>query len=79
MALILLYDYHHNLDFANELGTEFKIPMFAISKKNIYEYMNSIGKNPVWSKIDFKAFSKVHNKSLKKYDFSWHRILNEIK
>ncbi len=79
IALILLYDYHHNLDFANDPGIEFTIPMYAITKDNVDEYMTNVGANPDWSKIDFKAFSKVHNKSLKKYDFSWQQIVAQMK
>ncbi len=79
MALILLYDYHHNLDFANDPGIEFTIPMYAITKDNVDEYMTNVGANPDWSKIDFKAFSKVHNKSLKKYDFSWQKVVAQMK
>ncbi|MBN1379895.1 MAG: ABC transporter substrate-binding protein [Gammaproteobacteria bacterium] len=79
IALILIEDYHRNKDFAEELGTVFKIPMYPISKKNIDEYLSIIGTHPNWSKIDFKKFSKTHNKNLQKYNFSWQRIVANMK
>lgn len=78
MALILIYDYQHGKDFADELGTVFKTPMYPISKENINEYLNKIGTHPDWSKIDFKKFSKVYNPDLKKYNFSWHYLMQNI-
>ncbi len=79
IALILLYDFHHGLDFVDDPGIEFTIPMYAINKDNIDEYLTYIGNAPDWSKIDFKLFSKVHNKNLKKYDFSWKSIVKQMK
>ena len=79
IALILLYDYHHNLDFTDDPGTEFTIPMYAITIDTVDDYMTYVGSNPDWSKIDFKTFSKKHNKSLKKYNFSWETIIKQMK
>ena len=78
IALILIYDYEHGKDFAPELGTVIKTPMYVISKDNIGEYLRTIGKNPDWSKIDFRKFSKVYNKDQSRYDFSWARIMKNM-
>jgi ABC-type sugar transport system substrate-binding protein len=79
MALVLIYDHHHGKDFAEELGTVFETPMYTISKGNIDEYLTTVGMHPDWAKIDFKRFSKTYNKDLQKYDFSWQRIVENMK
>ena len=79
IAVLLIHDYYHGIDFVNELGTTFTTAMYPISQDNIGEYMNKIGKNPDWSKVNFKQFSKHNNKALQKYDFSWQRLVGNRK
>lgn len=78
IALILIHDYHHGIDFEKDPGITVKTPMYVISQDNIDTYVNKLGLNPDWSKIDFRRFSKVHNKQMVKYDFSWQAILDSI-
>jgi ABC-type sugar transport system substrate-binding protein len=78
IALMLIYDYHHGRDFADELGTVFKIPMYVVAENNVDTYLSTIGTHPDWSKIDFRKFTKTHNKDLTRYDFSWQRMLENM-
>lgn len=78
IALILIHDYHHGRDFADEPGVSFKTPMYPISQAGIDTYFEKVGPKPDWSKVDFKQFSKVHNTARGKYDFSWQRVLEQM-
>lgn len=74
-ALVLLYDYHHGRDFAEE-STEFISPMFgALNRGNIDRFLEKFSDRN-WSKIDFTRFSKVRNPDLKQYDFSPWRVVD---
>jgi ABC-type sugar transport system substrate-binding protein len=79
-ALVLIYDYHHGYDFADELGASFKTPMVPMSKEDAGRYLEKVGSspNPDWSRIDFRRFTKTHNSGLKRYDFSWERIIEAL-
>lgn len=68
-ALVLLYDYHKGLDFAEELDVKFESSMYAITAENFEQY-SRLPKGVDWDKVDFTRFSKVLNPKLKGYDFS---------
>ena len=73
-ALILLHDYHHGIDFKEELGEQILTSMQAITTDNIQKYMSKF-KDQRWSQVDFKKFSKKYNPKLEKYDFSLEALL----
>jgi ABC-type sugar transport system substrate-binding protein len=77
-ALLLIYDYHHGHDFADDLGVSFKTPMVAMSQSAIRRYLEKVGPDPDWSRIDFKRFTKTHNPDLKRHDFSWARVIEQL-
>lgn len=68
-ALVLLYDYHKGIDFADELNVKFNSEMYAITAENIGQYRR-LGDGMNWGKVDFRLFSKALNPDLKRYDFS---------
>ncbi|RJP84572.1 MAG: hypothetical protein C4518_18835 [Desulfobacteraceae bacterium] len=73
-ALILLYDYHHGRDFAED-GTLLKYKIFgALHIENIDQFINTFGDRD-WRKIDFTRFSKILNPDIRKYQFSVESIL----
>jgi len=73
-ALVLLHDYHHGKDFAEE-GTNLRMKIFdEINTSNVDEYLKKFGKHE-WSTIDFTRFSKVLNPAISKYDFSLNALL----
>ena len=74
LALVLLYDYHHGLDFADSLGTSISTPMYSVTSKNVNEYLAKLD-NVDWNNIDFRQFSKTLNLDLKRYDFSLDAVL----
>ena len=76
-ALILLYDYHNDIDFTDDPGLSTVTTMHAITKNNVAEYLELIG-NRNWNKINFRSFSKVHNPELERYSFSLQSILNSF-
>jgi ABC-type sugar transport system substrate-binding protein len=76
-ALVLIHDYHNGLDFADDLGTTILTQMQLIDRNNVNVYLKNFGDRN-WGKIDFRKFSKVHNKNLKRYDFSLDQLLNQL-
>ncbi len=76
-ALVLIYDYHHGMDFANELGTEITTPMSVLTKRNVADYTEVFG-DKEWAKINFKKLSKKLNPNIKKYNFSLETLKNTL-
>lgn len=71
-ALVMLYDYHHGYDF-EQLRT--KSTFMSLNKDNVQSYLENFGDHN-WDKIDFKKYSKLYNKELKKYKFDFNSLLN---
>ena len=75
-ALILLHDYHHGRDFADE-GLALQRPIFGVlNRNNIDVFLNKFGDRK-WNKVDFRMFSKVLNPHLMKYDFSTEAVIKQ--
>ncbi len=73
-ALVLLHDYHHGHDFADE-STRLKFKIFsALHSGNINLFLDQF-KNRNWGKIDFTRFSKVLNPDITHYPFDVESIL----
>lgn len=73
-ALLLIHDYHYGIDFAEDPGISSTTEMRAITADNVQNYIKWL-RQPDWSKIDFKQFSKKYNSSLQRYDFSLGTLL----
>ncbi len=73
-ALVLLYDYHHGVDFADELGVRFQSSMQAVTAENIDDYEYLLEESN-WIDIDFGQLSKVINNKRKRYDFSLPELI----
>ncbi|MDX1570576.1 MAG: ABC transporter substrate-binding protein [Xanthomonadales bacterium] len=73
-ALIVLYDYHHGIDFADELGVQISTRMQVLTQDNVGDYLERFGSED-WGQVDFKRFSKHLNKDLENYDFSIENLL----
>ncbi|BES72237.1 ABC transporter substrate-binding protein [Marinobacter nanhaiticus D15-8W] len=72
-SLVLLYDYHHGRDFAEE-GVELERPMFTLfDSSKARQYLERFG-NGV-PNMDFSRFSKILNPSLKRYNFEFGQLL----
>ena len=77
-AIVLIYDYANNKDFAS-ISKEMRIPGFsAINKSNVAAYQKKLG-DQKWSVIDFTAFSRAKNPGLSAYDFGLDKVLASIK
>jgi ABC-type sugar transport system substrate-binding protein len=74
-ALVLLYDYHHGRDFASE-RLDWRTELVALTRDNVDEYLRIL-EDGNWEKIDFRAFSKVANPTLKHYDFSLQALFKQ--
>lgn len=72
-ALVLLYDYAHGRDFADE-GLELVYPMFSLFDPPLARRFLERFKDGV-PKMDFRAYSKAYNPKLKHYDFSFAQLL----
>jgi len=72
-ALVMIYDYHHGRDFADE-GLELQRPMFAeftppLADRYIERFSGG------FQGVDFSRYSKVKNPQLKRYDFGFAQLL----
>jgi hypothetical protein len=72
-TLVMIYDYHHGRDFADE-GFELERPMFAeftppLADRYIQRFSNG------FDSIDFSRYSKVKNPQLKRYNFGFAQLL----
>jgi ABC-type sugar transport system substrate-binding protein len=73
-TLVIIYDYHHGRDFADE-GLELERPMFAeftppLADRYIQRFSGG------FDSIDFSRYSKVKNPQLKRYDFGFAQLLD---
>lgn len=75
-VLVLLYDYHHGIDFASS-GTTIKSQMRVIDSSNLDTYLPTMERSN-WKKIDFKQFTKTHNPAVEEYDFSPDAIVRKL-
>ena len=72
-ALVMIYDYHHGRDFADE-GLELERPMFAQFTPQLADrYMERFSKG--FQSVDFRRYSKVKNPQLKRYNFGFAQLL----
>lgn len=77
-ALVVIYDFLKGIDI-NSPNYEMKINFFSpIGKKEVDEYYKYLDKNN-WSKINFKKYTKFHNKNLKEYKFNPKDLLRDYK
>lgn len=72
-AAVLIYDYVSGLDFAPELGSQLEFPTEVATRDNVAQHLRLLR---CVDNIDFKRFSKVHNKLLQRYDFSMAAYLD---
>jgi ABC-type sugar transport system substrate-binding protein len=75
-ALVLLYDYHHGDDFADEIGVNIKVNHLTVidNPTKAKQYRRIIIENP--DLIDFKSFTKKMNTDVELYDFSYANVIS---
>jgi ABC-type sugar transport system substrate-binding protein len=72
-ALVMIYDYHHGRDFADE-GLELERPMFAEFTPRLADrYIERFSRG--FDSVNFNRYSKVRNPQLKRYDFGFAQLL----
>lgn len=72
-AAILMYDYFHGHDFAEE-SVDMRLRMDLLTKANIHQYASKFGSGN-WQQIDFRRFSKAIRPGLQKYQFGLKALL----
>ena len=75
-AIIMTYDYMHDLDFAKDPGVSLTSHMRLIDQSNVGQYGDKL-KNMDWSNIDFQSLSKTHNSNIEKYTFNIFDLLDQ--
>lgn len=75
-VMVLLYDYFSGYDFAQE-STMMRLGMYTFYPENVGHYAEALADNR-WDQIDFSRFSKAHNPQLKKYNFGFQPILEQL-
>lgn len=76
-VMVLLYDYAHGYDFADDGGVERISEMAGLTQDNLAQYLDKFV-NEDWDRVDFTKFSKVKTPTLKTYDFSLEKILEQL-
>jgi ABC-type sugar transport system substrate-binding protein len=72
-ALVMIYDYHHGRDFADE-GLELQRSMFAEFTPQLADrYIERFSGG--FDGVDFSRYSKVRNPQLKRYNFGFAQLL----
>ena len=72
-ALVMIYDYHHGRDFADE-GLELQRPMFAEFTPQLADrYIERFSGG--FDAVDFTRYSKVKNPRLRRYNFGFAQLL----
>jgi ABC-type sugar transport system substrate-binding protein len=72
-ALVMIYDYHHGHDFADE-GLELRRPMFAEFTPALADrYIERFSSG--FDGVDFSRYSKVRNSKLRRYNFGFAQLL----
>lgn len=74
VALILLYDFIHGIDFAQDIGVIFKTIMEPMHKENVATIARQLSVDS-WYKIDFTKFTKYHNSELEHYSLTINKLL----
>ncbi len=67
-AIVMIYDFLHGFDFANDPGTLIQSRLNKIDSSNI-DRIEPLLVEDRWDEIDFKQYSKCLNNQLTKYDF----------
>jgi ABC-type sugar transport system substrate-binding protein len=72
-ALVMIYDYAHGRDFADE-GLELQRPMFAEFTPQLADrYLERFGSG--FDGVDFTRYSKAKNPQIKRYNFGFMQLL----
>lgn len=74
VSLVMLYDYHHGHDFANDGGLEQERPLFELFTPESTLAFEAIFRQPN-TNLDFRKHSKTHNPNLEHYNFSLSTLL----
>ncbi|MDM8549443.1 ABC transporter substrate-binding protein [Desulfobacterales bacterium HSG2] len=74
-ALVLICDYHHGTDFKDDIGVSFKVDHLTLidSPEDVGQYSRIVLEQP--QQIDFRKFSKKFNPNLRKYNFSYDKVV----
>ena len=73
VALSIMFQ---GVDFASQ-GVSLRDPMIVAHAGNVEQVARLI-EPATWTSIDFKAFSRVHNPTLQRYDFSIDAVLAQL-
>lgn len=74
MALVLIDDYHHGVDFMGDIGARLSTPMYVATRNNAAQIKTRLSPTQLRA-LDFRRLSKYHDKTLTHYDFSMENLL----
>jgi len=74
LSLVLIYDFHHGIDFQNDGGRYQRRRLFhGITAQDLQRYPILTSRH--WQQLDFRRLSKHHSPRLDRYDFSIKSLL----
>ena len=74
-ALVMLHDHHRGLDFAASEGLELQRPMFMLFTKAAAQRYLQRFDGAGLDRLDFRPYSKWHQRGLKRYPFTLDGLL----
>lgn len=76
-SLVMLYDYHHGIDFIDDGGAYQQRRIFEeITQNNLHRFLPLLN-NRNWQSLDFTVMSKVKSPKLKSYHFTLSELLKK--
>lgn len=75
LMLVMLYDYHHGLDFMDDGGEA--SGGLSLTRKNLAEYQQLFASGD-WQQIDFTRFSKVLSPDVHNYSLTFSEIMAQF-
>ncbi|NRA63125.1 MAG: ABC transporter substrate-binding protein [Pseudobacteriovorax sp.] len=76
LALVLVYDHHKGIDFADSLGTTMKSKMLSVTPENVSKLKSNITLSSLKG-TDFRSLSRAFNKKLKTPSIDLTSILTQ--
>ncbi len=82
LVLVLIYDFLHGIDFAEEGTSSMRTPMPLITKKNVEVFLKNANDEKLSKenlrKIKFDRYSKKLNPKVKRYNFDIEDIFSQL-
>ncbi len=77
-ALIKMYDLHNEVDVFKAGKNQIPYKLEMIKQDNV-DFFAPLAETVKWNNINFKKFSRYHNKGLSEYQFNVQSVISQLK